>query len=321
MSKVESVNSKGKMLSRKPRPLLLDLVIRLVKEKPLGAIGGVIVLAMLIIGLSAPLIAPYPPNEVHADDRLTSPSSQYVFGTDNFGRDLLTRVIYGARISMTVGLVAPIIEIAIAIVVGVVTGFIGGKLDLFVQRLVDAWLCFPNLLILLSIMSLTGPGLLQVIMVLGLTGGIQISRTVRSAVIGIKQNLYVEGALAIGCPTSRVLLRHILPNIMPVVIILFTMRMATAILAEASLSFLGYGVPPPNPTWGGMLSGDGRKFMLAAPWMALWPGLALSIAVFGISVLGDAVRDILDPRLRGGLGRYGKVVRVKKSLAKSVDEQ
>lgn len=315
MNEVITPAAAGAVTKKKPRSFLIDLIIRLFKEKPLGAIGAVIVILMFLIGIFAPLISPFPPNEIHSIAVLKPPGGSYLLGTDNYGRDLLTRVIYGARISMTVGLVVPVISLCIALFIGVISGFIGGKLDLIVQRFVDAWISFPYFLILLTIMSLTGPGLGQVIFVLGIAGGITVSRTIRSTVISIKENLYVQSAIAIGCPTWKLLLRHIMPNIMPVVIILFTMRMAEAILAEAALSFLGYGVPPPNPSWGGMLSGDGRKYMLVAPWMAFWPGLTLSIAVFGISMLGDAIRDILDPRLKGGLGRYGRAKVKLKSAA------
>ncbi|MDD5288946.1 MAG: ABC transporter permease [Dehalococcoidales bacterium] len=290
---------------KKPHSFLVDLGIRLVKEKPLGTFGGVVVLAMLFIGIFANFVAPYGVNDINAKHMFESPSGQFLFGTDQLGRDLLSRVIYGARISMVVGVAAPAINLVVALLLGVISGFIGGRLDLLIQRFVDAWMCFPSLIILLTVMSILGPGLLQVVVVLGISGGIASSRTIRSAVIGIKQNTYVEAASAVGSPIRRILIYHILPNIMPVVIILFTVNMAYAILAEASLSFLGFGVPPPNPSWGGMLSGAGRKYMLKAPWMALWPGVALSIAVYGISMLGDALRDLLDPRLRGGLGRYG----------------
>lgn len=315
MSEVSTSAAAEAAVKKKSRSFFADLIVRLFKEKPLGAIGAVIVILMFLIGILAPVISPFPPNEIHSRAVLKPPSDTYLLGTDNYGRDLLTRIIYGARISMSVGLAVPAISLSIALFIGVISGFVGGKLDLVVQRFVDAWISFPYFLILLTIMSLTGPGLAQVIFVLGISGGITVSRTVRSTVISIKENLYVQSAVAIGCPTWKLLLRHIMPNIMPVVIILFTMRMAEAILAESALSFLGYGVPPPNPSWGGMLSGDGRKYMLIAPWMAFWPGLALSFAVFGISMLGDAIRDILDPRLKGGLGRYGRAKIKLKSAA------
>ncbi len=299
----------GAVTEKKPQSFMADLVVRIIKEKPLGTIGGIIVLAMFFIGIFANLLSPFPPNETHAKAVLSPPSNEFALGTDNLGRDLLTRTLYGARISMSVGLAVPAINLLIALLIGVTSGFRGGRFDIITQRFVDSWMCFPNFLLLLTIMSLTGPGLLQVIVVLGVVGGIPMSRTIRSAVISIKENMYVNAAEAIGSSTWQTIVRHILPNIMPIVIILFTLHMATAILHEAALSFLGFGVPPPNPSWGGMLSQEGRKYMLIAPWMAFWPGLALSVAVYSISMLGDALRDILDPRLRGSQGRYRRVVR------------
>jgi peptide/nickel transport system permease protein len=206
---------------------------------------------------------------------------------------------------MYVGLGGSILYTLIAVTIGVLSGFIGGKFDLIAQRFVDGFMCFPPLVFYLTRMALAGPGLVQVILVLGTTTGITGSRVVRSAVIGIKENVYVEAARAIGSSPNRMLIRHILPNIMAPIIIIFTIHVGQFILAEATLSFLGFGIPPPTPSWGGMLSGAGRQFMYLAPWMALWPGAALAIAVYGINMLGDALRDLLDPRLRGGVGRYG----------------
>jgi len=289
---------------RKNRNMLADLCIRIVKEKPLGLVGAVFIFAAIVLAILAPVLTPFDPNQVNIGDRLLPPSSHYLLGTDNQGRDLLTRILFGGRISLIVGFAAPAITGVVSLIIGIATGFMGGKFDIIVQRFVDAWMAFPGLMLYLLVMSIFGGGLVQVVMVLGIAGGISGSRTIRSAVIGIKENVYVEAARAIGGSKRHLMMSHILPNIVPMVIILFTMHMAGAILAEASLSFLGFGVPPPNPSWGGMLSGAGRKYMEQAPWMALWPGLCLSLVVYSVSMLGDAVRDILDPRLRGGIGRY-----------------
>ncbi len=291
----------------KRRSLLVGLVIRLVREKPLGTVGGIIVLLMFITGIFADFLAPYGMNEIHLKDQLDPPSVQYLLGTDNLGRDQLSRIIYGARISMIVGLCAASLNVLLSVIIGLPSGFFGGKFDIIVQRFVDAFFCFPWLFFILSVMVLLGPGLVQVIVVLGISSGIRSSRITRSAVIGIKENVYVEAAHAIGCPPMRIFSRHILPNIMAPLIIIFTVTMGSAILAEATLSFLGFGIPPPTPSWGGMISMEGRQFMLYAPWLAIWPGLVLAIAVYGINMMGDGLRDILDPRLRGGLGRYGRV--------------
>ena len=310
----------------KRHSLLVDLVIRLVKEKPLGTIGGVIVLIMFFTGIFADLgwlglpdvgLAPERYDEVHPADFLSPPSAQYILGTDILGRDMLSRIIYGARISMIVGLAGASLAVLVATIIGTLSGFIGGKFDMVVQRFVDAMMCFPSLFLYLTIMTLLGRGLLQVIMVIGIIRGIRNSRVVRSAVISIKENVYVEAATAIGAPTRRILTRHIVPNIMAPIIIIFTITMGSMILDEAYISFLGFGIPPPIPSWGAMLSGQGRQYMIFAPWLAVWPGLALSIVIYGINMLGDGVRDILDPRLRGGLGRYGRTARKRRQGKKS----
>ncbi|MFC1919106.1 ABC transporter permease [Chloroflexota bacterium] len=291
----------------KRRHWLVNATARLVKEKPLGTVGAVIFLLLLLTGIFADFLAPYGYNEIRPVDAMKPPSAEYLLGTDNLGRDMLSRVIYGARVSMIVGLVASSIAMAISIIIGGISGLMGGKFDILAQRFVDAFMCFPALILLIVLMSIIGGGLWNVCFVLGLQYGITGSRIVRSAVISIKENIYVEAARAIGCSPARLFIRHILPNIMAPLIILFTTRMPAVILAEASLSFLGFGVPPPMPSWGGMLSGAGRTHMLLAPWIAIWPGLAISTVIYGINMFGDAVRDILDPRLRGGLGRYGGV--------------
>ncbi len=298
-------------LEPKRYPFLIDVLVRLVKEKPLGTVGGIIVLVLFLVGITADLIAPYGMNDMVLADRLTGPSAKHILGADSLGRDLLSRIIYGARISVYVGLGGSALDAIVATLIGIISGFFGGKTDIIIQRFVDSWMCFPSLFIFLTVMAILGPGLIQVILVLGIHGGIRSSRVVRSAVIAIKGNIYLEAAKAIGAPNRRILTRHILPNVMAPIIIIFTVAMGRMILQEATLSFLGFGIPPPTPSWGGMLSGAGRTYMVEAPWLALWPGLALATVVYGINMLGDAVRDILDPRLRGGLGRYAGVKRKK----------
>lgn len=290
----------------KRRPFLLDVIFRLVKEKPLGVVGGVIVIMMVVVAILANFLAPYGSDEATLGARLSPPSAQYLLGTDNLGRDILSRIIYGARISMAVGLGGATILMLVAVSGGLLSGFLGGKVDLITQRFVDAWMCLPPLFLYLTVMSVLGPGLIQVIVVLGVSSGIRDIRIVRSAVIGIKQNMYIEASRAVGVPLRRILLSHILPNIFAPALIVYTVALGSMILTEATLSFLGFGLPPPIPSWGGMLSGPGRQYMDVAPWMVLWPGLALALVVYGINMLGDALRDLLDPRLRGGLGRYGR---------------
>ena len=255
---------------------------------------------LILVAIFADVLAPYGYSERHLPDRLTGPSAQYLLGTDHLGRDLLSRLIVGARISLTVGLAATALNVVVAVLVGGASGFIGGKLDLGVQRFVDAWMAFPGLLLLLTIMSIAGQGLLQIIVVLGIAGGIGGSRVVRGAVIGIKENDYFLAARAIGSPGAATLVRHVLPNIMAPVIIIFTITIGGVIITEASLSFLGFGLPIEVPSWGAMLSREGRQYMEAAPWLALFPGLCLTITVYCLNMFGDAMRDLLDPRLRGG---------------------
>jgi len=298
----------------KRRSLLADFLIRLVREKPMGTFGGIIVLLLFFTGVFADLawlglpgvgLALFPYGEIHLADRLAAPSAQYILGADGMGRDMLSRIIFGARISMYVGLGASTINVIIAGIIGLISGYLGGRVDITVQRFVDAALSFPMLIVAITLMALVGSGLVQVIIVLGIWGGIAWIRVVRAAVIAIKENVYVDAARAIGSTTGHMIIRHILPNIVPVMIIIFTVSMAGNIIGEASLSFLGFGVPPPAPSWGGMLSAEGRRYMYEAPWLAVWPGLALTIAVFGINMFGDAMRDLLDPRLRGAGGRLG----------------
>jgi len=270
-----------------------------VRRKPLGAAGGLVLAGMLALALLAEGVAPYGYDEADIFSRLKAPSEAHWLGTDNLGRDLLSRVIYGARVSMAVGFGGVALGLLLGTAVGLVSGYFGGRLDLVLQRVVDAFMCFPLLLVALTIMALLGPGLGNVILTLGLVLGVRDSRVIRSAVLSVKAHLYLEAARALGAAHAAMIGRHVLPNILAPIIILGTVNLGAIILTEAALSFLGFGVPPPRPSWGGMLSGAGLVHMLRAPWLALWPGVALSLAVFGANMLGDALRDLLDPRLRG----------------------
>ena len=288
------------VIEPKRRSRLADFFIRLVREKPLGTISGIIILILILVSIFADVLAPYPYDEQHLVDRLQAPSARYLLGTDQLGRDYLSRIIQGARLSLFVGLSATAVNVVVALLIGGTSGFLGGKLDLIMQRFVDAWMAFPGLLILLTIMSIVGRGTPQIIMVLGIAGGIGGSRVVRGAVIGVKENVYFQAAEAIGSTKWRTLIRHVLPNIMPIIIVIFSISIGGNILSVASLSFLGYGLPPGRPDWGGLLSMEGRQYMEMAPWLALFPGLALTITVYCLNMFGDAMRDLLDPRLRGG---------------------
>ena len=289
----------------KRHSFITTVFLRLIREKPLGTFGVAIILVLFLVGIFCNFIAPYSYVDASPMDSLMPPSIHHLLGTDGIGRDEFSRMIYGARVSMIVGLSCASLSLLVAILLGVPSGFSGGKYDLVLQRFIDAWMCLPGILITLVIMTLVGSGLIQVIFVIGLTGGIMSSRVVRSAVIGIKGNTYIEAAKSVGSSTTQTLIRHILPNIGPILIIIFTLQLGGSILMEATISFLGYGIPPPLPSWGGMLSGTGQQYMLQAPWMAIWPGAALAIVIYGVNMFGDGLRDILDPRLVGGLGRYG----------------
>ena len=217
----------------------------------------------------------------------------------------MSRLIHGARLSITGGLAATTINVVVAVLIGGISGFLGGKVDLAMQRFVDAWMAFPGLLLLLTIMSIVGRGVLQIIVVLGIAGGIVSSRVVRGAVIDIKENDYFLAARAVGTPMSQIFLRHVLPNIMAPIIIIFSINIGAVIMSEAALSFLGFGLPHEVPSWGTMLAQDGRQYMEMAPRLAVVPGLCLVAVVYGVNMFGDALRDLLDPRMRGGEGSYG----------------
>lgn len=272
---------------------------KLFREKRLGAIGAVVAVVFLFVGLFADVLAPYGMNEVDMGARLQAPSWAHPFGTDNLGRDLLSRCMYGAQISVIIGLTVAAISTVISALIGIISGYFGGKVDLVIQRFVDAWMSFPGLVVLIVVASVFGAGITQIVFTLGLLIGIGGSRIVRSAVVSVREDMYIHAAKSIGASAPRILWRHVLPNVIPPLIVLFTSSVGTAILAESGLSFLGLGVPPPHPTWGGMLSGNGRTYMLQGPWLALAPGICLTLVVYAINVFGDALRDMLDPRMRG----------------------
>src|SRR5438876_10052744 len=272
---------------------------RFARRKPLGALRALIVVAMLVMAAFVERVAPYGYDETIRGARMKPPSAAHWLGTDNLSRDMWSRVVYGARVSITVGFATIGLAIFLATVIGVSSGYFGGAYDLVIQRLVDAWLSFPYLVIILSVMAVLGPGLLNLVVALAILIAAINSRVIRGAAIAVAQSTYVEAARALGCGPARIIARHIPPNVMATIIILATIGLGATILAESSLSFLGFGVPPPFPSWGAMLSGSGRTYMFRAPWMAVWPGVAISDAVFGLNKIVDALRDVLDPRLRG----------------------
>lgn len=285
--------------ARRPPHPLFAFISRLIRTKPLGAVGGAVFLLFLICGVFAEFLAPYDINDTDMARRLVAPGAAHLFGTDHLGRDVLSRILIGGQVSMIVAVSAAGLATLISILIGVSAGYFGGPYDMVTQRAVDAWMTFPDLVLLIVVIAIIGPGMGQIVLVLALLYGIGGSRIVRSAVIAMRSNMYVVAARSSGASDLYILWRHILPNVMPVVLVLFTTRVGAVILAEAGLSFLGLGVPPPAPTWGGMLSGSGRTYMYLGPWLAIAPGLCLSVVVYAINVFGDALRDLLDPRMRG----------------------
>ena len=270
-------------------------------RKPLGAMGGGLLLAVAVLALAAPLLVTAGPRAIDADAALSPPSLQHPLGTDNLGRDVFSRVAYGARLSLAVGLLSVALGASVGAGVGLVSGYHGGGIiDATLQRLMDALLAFPTLILALAIVAARGPSAESVILALGVAQAPWVARVVRAQALAVAVAPYVEAARAVGCAPARVLAFHVLPQCVAAFLVVSTAALGAAIVAEASLSFLGVGVQQPTPSWGSMLAGPARDHFKTAPWMALAPGIALSATVFGVNLLGDALRDLLDPRLRGG---------------------
>ncbi|MCK9518193.1 MAG: ABC transporter permease [Dehalococcoidia bacterium] len=270
---------------------------RIARQQPLGVFGLVIIVLLIVAATFAPLIAPYDPTSIEFSS-FQSPGGSHLFGTDDKGRDVLSRVIYGSRTSLQVGIIATLIGAVGGAVVGLVSGYFGGLVDILVQRLMDALLAFPFLILALIMVAIFGNSIPKLMALLGTAIIPSIGRVMRGVVLAEKEKLYVEAARSIGVSVPRIMFRHILPNVAAAIIIVATSLLGTAILVEASLSFLGFGTPPPTPSWGADLSGNARVFFVHAPWMAIFPGIALSLVVLGFNLFGDALRDVLDPRLR-----------------------
>jgi peptide/nickel transport system permease protein len=274
------------------------------RRKPLGAVGGFIVLVLVVTALLAPVLSPYDPRQIirEAGNRVpvhVAPGLSYPMGTDHVGRDIVSRIVYGARISLYVGLGAVLIGVTGWFVVGMASAYAGRGVDLVVQRLVDAMQAVPGLIIVLAIMAVLGSSLNNVVIAIVIGMLAPVVRTVRSQVLSVKEMEYVAAARAIGASAARVVARHILPNCLAIYLILATYYLGFAIILEASLSFLGVGVPPDVPSWGGMLTAAAQGHITKAPWAGIFPGLAIFIVVLGFNLLGDALRDVLEPRLRG----------------------
>ena len=280
---------------RKPWPVRARGWIR---KYPLGAAGFTVVVAMLLVAALADLIAPHDPVLNKFEDMLLPPDSVYWMGTDQFGRDVLTRIIYGARTALLVGFAAATMGSVTGLVLGVSSAYFGGRFDLLFQRVMDVFLAFPLIIMALAIVSIFGPGLENVIIAITIPFIPQCARVVRSNALAIRELPYVDAARALGFGHARIILRHMVPNVMAPFLIMFSTFVGHAILLEASLSYLGLGVAEPTPAWGLMLQGGAEEYAESAPWLAVWPGVAISIAVFGFNLFGDALRDALDPKLR-----------------------
>jgi peptide/nickel transport system permease protein len=259
----------------------------------------VILFGFIVVAIFAPWLATHDPDLNNYRARVKPPSAEHWFGTDNFGRDIYSRVIYGARISLYVGIFSTVLGTAIGALTGILSGFLGGKVDQLVQRVTDVMFTIPGLVLAMAIVTMLGPSLLNVIIAIAIPRIPDTNRVIRSAVLSVKESLYIDAAHAIGCANWRIMLQHILPNVTAPYIVIASAGLAGAILVEASLSFLGMGVPPPAPSWGRMLSTEGMRFFETAIWMAIFPGVFISAAVFGANLFGDALRDVLDPKLRG----------------------
>ena len=273
--------------------------VRFIREKPLGAVGGFILLSAILMAVFAAALTPYNPDEFDADSRLTRPDATHWFGTDHIARDVYTRVLFGSRVSLLVGFIAVVTSTVIGTVLGVSSAYFGKTLDLLLQRVVDSLQAVPGLVLALTLIAALGPSLFAVILAITIVRWPGTTRTVRSVALSIKESQYTDAARAIGASDLRVMFRHIAPNVMAPVIVIGSAVLGGAIVTEASLSFLGLGVPANIPTWGNMLGQAQQRYIAAGPWTSIFPGLALTITVFGINVLGDAIRDVLDPRLRG----------------------
>lgn len=272
---------------------------RFVRRQPLGTFGMLVIIVLVTVAALANVIAPFDPLAQAQRSALQAPGAEHFAGTDQFGRDVFSRLIYGARVSLYVGIGAVFFAVIPATIVGILSAYFGGWFEYLVQRLVDAVQAIPGLILLIVIMSVLGVSLPNIVIALALPASISESRIMRSATVSIASSDYVDAARALGAHDIRIMFRHILPNIMSTIIIVASLGFGRFILAESTLSFLGYGIAPPAPSWGGMLAAEGRAYMFAAPWLLWAPAVALSLVVFGANMFGDALRDELDPRLRG----------------------
>jgi len=275
-----------------------QVCVDMMRNQPLASAGFALVVAMIFMAVFAELLTVFPPEDNNLEHMLEAPNDTYFLGTDQFGRDLLTRIIYGARTALFVGFTCAIVGSSFGLVLGVASAYFGGWFDLIVQRIVDVIMAFPLIILALAVVATLGPGTVNVIIAITIPFIPQCARVVRSNALAIREIPYVDAARALGFSNARIILRHMAPNVMAPYLIMLTSFLGQAILLEASLSYLGMGVQEPTPAWGLMLQGGAEEFAESAPWVAIWPGVAISLAVFGFNLFGDGVRDTLDPKLR-----------------------
>ncbi len=283
-------------------------LLQFFKQKPLGAFGALVLLIMFVLAILAGVVSQYDPTEfttyidesgVKKNATFQPPSGTFWLGTDEFGRDIFSRIAHGSRISLRVGFISVLLGTVGGALFGMASGYIGGRFDMVSQRVMDALMALPGLILALMVIAALGRGEFPVIIAIALNIGPNANRLLRAQCLTIKERPYVDAARALGASNLRIMMRHIVPNSLAPFLIIATAGLGAAILIEASLSFLGFGVPPPAPSWGGMLTGNAQQFAIVAPWLAIAPGVAISLAVFAFNVLGDALRDVWDPRLRG----------------------
>jgi peptide/nickel transport system permease protein len=281
-----------------PKKSWANIVWSSTKKYPLGAFGMAVVVLMIFLAVFANVLTPYDPESNAFEFMLTSPNADYWMGTDQFGRDILTRIIYGARTALFVGFTCAIVGSFTGLVLGVASAYFGGIFDLIFQRIMDVFMAFPLIIMALAVVSIFGTGTQNVIIAITIPFIPRCARVVRSSALAIREIPYVDAARALGFGHSRIILRHMTPNVMAPFLIMLSAFVGQAILLEASLSYLGLGVQEPTPAWGLMLQGGAEEYAESAPWVAIWPGIAISLAVFGFNLFGDALRDALDPKLR-----------------------
>lgn len=283
-------------LSERPRNQWRMAFDQFSRNKP--AVGGVIALGLFVVAaVLASVIAPYDPVAIGIQDKLQLPTTRYLLGTDHFGRDILSRIIYGARISLSVGLIVVGVAFLLGVPIGLVAGYVGGRTDNYLMRVMDGLLTFPPLLLAIAIVGTLGPSIQNVMLALGIVNLPRFARLVRGSVLGTKQEVYVEAARATGGPATRIMLLHVLPNILAPIVVQATVTFSSAIVSEATLSFLGLGVQPPTPSWGRDLS-EARRFLDQQPWLVFVPTAAIMVSVLAVNFIGDGLRDALDPRVR-----------------------